>query len=267
MSQAGSRDNTARKRSTASSGNTGSGRKSAGGIARNRTSASGGKSSGQGAARNSKSSSGKGKSSAKGSNSRSSAAKRAANEKEEYEQLTIKDAYVKKKNSMIDELIVGVVLLFSIICFLGVIDKGGIVGKYLKYFLFGTFGIFGYVAPILILLATVVIVYIGKDIPVVKSLLGVLVFVNLLAIIQLAVHYDEKLHFYEYYKYCGENLNGGGFLGALILSMLAPLFGKTAAIIVAIIVIIICLVLITEKAIFRSISISSGKAAKKEVER
>ena len=189
MSQAGSRDNTARKRSTASSGNTGSGRKSAGGIARNRTSASGGKSSGQGAARNSKSSSGKGKSSAKGSNSKnvaaqsaaakSAAAKRAANEKEEYEQLTIKDAYVKKKNSMTDELIVGVVLLFSIICFLGVIDKGGIVGKYLKYFLFGTFGIFGYVAPILILLATVVIVYIGKDIPVVKSLLGVLVFVNL----------------------------------------------------------------------------------------
>ncbi len=277
MSQAGSRDNTARKRSTASSGNTGSGRKSAGGIARNRTSASGGKSSGQGAARNSKSSSGKGKSSAKGSNSKnvaaqsaaakSAAAKRAANEKEEYEQLTIKDAYVKKKNSMTDELIVGVVLLFSIICFLGVIDKGGIVGKYLKYFLFGTFGIFGYVAPILILLATVVIVYIGKDIPVVKSLLGVLVFVNLLAIIQLAVHYDEKLHFYEYYKYCGENLNGGGFLGALILSMLAPLFGKAAAIVVAIIVIIICLVLITEKAIFRSISISSGKAAKKEVER
>ena len=282
MSQAGSRDNTARKRSTASSGNPGSGRKSAGGIARNRTSASGGKSSGQGAARNSKSSSGKGKSSAKGSNSKSgaaqiaaaksasakiAAAKRAANEKEEYEQLTIKDAYVKKKNSMIDELIVGVVLLFSIICFLGVIDKGGIVGKYLKYFLFGTFGIFGYVAPILILLATVVIVYIGKDIPVVKSLLGVLVFVNLLAIIQLAVHYDEKLHFYEYYKYCGENLNGGGFLGALILSMLAPLFGKAAAIVVAIIVIIICLVLITEKAIFRSISISSGKAAKKEVER
>lgn len=267
MSQAGSRDNTARKRSTASSGNTGSGRKSAGGIARNRTSASGGKSSGQGAARNSKSSSGKGKSSAKGSNSKNAAAKRAANEKEEYEQLTIKDAYVKKKNSMIDELIVGVVLLFSIICFLGVIDKGGIVGKYLKYFLFGTFGIFGYVAPILILLATVVIVYIGKDIPVVKSLLGVLVFVNLLAIIQLAVHYDEKLHFYEYYKYCGEKLNGGGFLGALILSMLAPLFGKTAAIVVAIIVIIICLVLITEKAIFRSISISSGKAAKKEVER
>ncbi len=267
MSQAGSRDNTARKRSTASSGNTGSGRKSAGGIARNRTSASGGKSSGQGAARNSKSSSGKGKSSAKGSNSKIAAAKRAANEKEEYEQLTIKDAYVKKKNSMIDELIVGVVLLFSIICFLGVIDKGGIVGKYLKYFLFGTFGIFGYVAPILILLATVVIVYIGKDIPVVKSLLGVLVFVNLLAIIQLAVHYDEKLHFYEYYKYCGENLNGGGFLGALILSMLAPLFGKAAAIVVAIIVIIICLVLITEKAIFRSISISSGKAAKKEVER
>lgn len=263
MSQAGSRDNTARKRSTASSGNTGSGRKSAGGIARNRTSASGGKSSGQGAARNSKSSSGKGKSSAKGSNSKIA----AANEKEEYEQLTIKDAYVKKKNSMIDELIVGVVLLFSIICFLGVIDKGGIVGKYLKYFLFGTFGIFGYVAPILILLATVVIVYIGKDIPVVKSLLGVLVFVNLLAIIQLAVHYDEKLHFYEYYKYCGEKLNGGGFLGALILSMLAPLFGKTAAIVVAIIVIIICLVLITEKAIFRSISISSGKAAKKEVER
>ena len=267
MSQAGSRDNTARKRSTASSGNTGSGRKSAGGIARNRTSASGGKSSSQGAARNSKSSSGKGKSIAKGSNSKIAATKRAANEKEEYEQLTIKDAYVKKKNSMIDELIVGVVLLFSIICFLGVIDKGGIVGKYLKYFLFGTFGIFGYVAPILILLATVVIVYIGKDIPVVKSLLGVLVFVNLLAIIQLAVHYDEKLHFYEYYKYCGENLNGGGFLGALILSMLAPLFGKAAAIVVAIIVIIICLVLITEKAIFRSISISSGKAAKKEVER
>jgi len=268
MSQAGSRDNTARKRSTASGSNTGSGRKSAGGIARNRTSASGGKkSSGAGAPRSSKSSSSTKRSSSKGNAGKNSAARRAAIEKEEYEQLTIQNAYVKKKNSMTDELIVGVVLLFSIICFLGVIDKGGVVGKYLKFFLFGTFGIFGYVAPILILLATVVIVYIGKDIPVVKSLLGVLVFVNLLAIIQLAVHYDEKLHFYEYYKYCGENLNGGGFLGALILSMLAPLFGKTAAIVVAIIVIIICLVLITEKAIFRSISISSGKAAKKEVER
>ncbi len=175
----------------------------------------------------------------------------------------------KKRNtaggfSWKSEVFLFVVLAFCAVLFITNIGKGGAVGGGFSRFFFGLFGIISYIFPVALFLIVAFAVsnqmsgrkkrggYPGRA--AVKTLASVVCFVFICAIFHIIATGKASGDLIATFNNCADSKRGGGILGAFVASALIKAFGMAAAWIIIIIVLVLCVVLISERSLFKGIS-------------
>lgn len=135
------------------------------------------------------------------------------------------------------------------------------LGDYISKFLFGLFGVISYVLPIIVFLGVAFLLSnIKNRKAVVKFVAGVVLCILVSAMIQLIFYgYSDTLSAGDYYSICGDKKSGGGFVGALLVNMLASTVGLVGTYIILLLLIIITLVLMTERSFIGGVKKGSKK--------
>ena len=162
------------------------------------------------------------------------------------------------------EVLLFVVLAFSVVLFITNIGKGGVVGNAVSRFFFGMFGIMSYAFPFVLFLVTAFLIsnrnsgrsggsaYSGRVI--MKSLAGVLFFVFLCVFSHLVYMGEDMTGLISLYQECAGARAGGGLVGGVIGYGLVRAFGIWGTYVIDFAILILCIVLITEKSLFKGIS-------------
>ena len=138
----------------------------------------------------------------------------------------------KKKNTMEsaafqrDEIILWVVLAFSIILCLSNFGIGGSVGNKLSSVFFGLFGLVSYIFPIgLVLLTAFGLSNKGNKVAWLKVGASILFLMLLCLFMELTISGSAKDTAAAAFTYGKEHKSGGGFFGGLFTGILLPAFG------------------------------------------
>lgn len=167
----------------------------------------------------------------------------------------------ERRNSIKDEILAIIVLLFCVLLVLSYLGLCSKLGDVLNGIVFGLLGSFGYVFPFaFFLLSLFVIANRNHSSVALRLVFAFLMMVFISALIQTVVGgYTEELKLKDYFNnsmpdYIGLNPAYGGLLGGFICMILLPNVGKVASIIIIVAAIIIFFILMAGKAIFSSMA-------------
>lgn len=158
-------------------------------------------------------------------------------------------------NQLRDEIVFLIALACAIILLLSNFNMAGIVGRSIKWFMFGLFGIAAYIVPVIIAVS-IMFMLANKDIIGVMKIKAAMAY--LLSVIAAALWQrvtnvpDIKEPVGTYFTYCSEYKTGGGLFGGILCKMLNPL-GMAGSLVILIILAIICIIVITEKSFIKGI--------------
>lgn len=158
-------------------------------------------------------------------------------------------------NQLRDEIAFLIALACAIILLLSNFNMAGIVGRSIKWFMFGLFGIAAYIVPVIIAVS-IMFMLANKDIIGVMKIKAAMAYV--LSVIAAALWQrvtnvpDIKEPVGTYFTYCSEYKTGGGLFGGILCKMLNPL-GMAGSLVILIILAIICIIVITEKSFIKGI--------------
>lgn len=158
-------------------------------------------------------------------------------------------------NQLRDEIVFLIALACAIILLLSNFNMAGIVGRSIKWFMFGLFGIAAYIVPVIIAVS-IMFMLANKDIIGVMKIKAAMAYV--LSVIAAALWQrvtnvpDIKEPVGTYFTYCSEYTTGGGLFGGILCKMLNPL-GMAGSLVILIILAIICIIVITEKSFIKGI--------------
>lgn len=158
-------------------------------------------------------------------------------------------------NQLRDEIVFLIALACAIILMLSNFNMAGIVGRSIKWFMFGLFGIAAYIVPVIIAVS-IMFMLANKDIIGVMKIKAAMAYV--LSVIAAALWQrvtnvpDIKEPVGTYFTYCSEYKTGGGLFGGILCKMLNPL-GMAGSLVILIILAIICIIVITEKSFIKGI--------------
>ena len=158
-------------------------------------------------------------------------------------------------NQLRDEIVLLIALACTIILLLSNFNMAGIVGRSIKWFMFGLFGIAAYIVPVIIAVS-IMFMLANKDIIGVMKIKAAMAYV--LSVIAAALWQrvtnvpDIKEPVGTYFTYCSEYTTGGGLFGGILCKMLNPL-GMAGSLVILIILAIICIIVITEKSFIKGI--------------
>lgn len=158
-------------------------------------------------------------------------------------------------NQLRDEIVFLIALACAIILLLSNFNMAGIVGRSIKWFMFGLFGIAAYIVPVIIAVS-IMFMLANKDIIGVMKIKAAMAYV--LSVIAAALWQrvtnvpDIKEPVGTYFTYCSEYKTGGGLFGGILCEMLNPL-GMAGSLVILIILAIICIIVITEKSFIKGI--------------
>lgn len=158
-------------------------------------------------------------------------------------------------NQLRDEIVFLIALACAIILLLSNFNMAGIVGRSIKWFMFGLFGIAAYIVPVIIAVS-IMFMLANKDIIGVMKIKAAMAYV--LSVIAAALWQrvtnvpDIKEPVGTYFTYCSEYKTGGGLFGGILCKMLNPL-GMAGSLVILIIIAIICIIVITEKSFIKGI--------------
>lgn len=158
--------------------------------------------------------------------------------------------YQKENETIRDEVVLIVTALTSLLLLLSNFDLCGPVGKKIKYFFFGMLGHFTYVFPFaLFFFIAFAISNRGSAIAKRKIVGSIVLIFALTSLIQMIEGYKEGTKFFDYFIQSANNFNGGGLIGGTLVSILCPLFGTIASVIILIVILLLCFIFITGKAL------------------
>lgn len=158
-------------------------------------------------------------------------------------------------NQLRDEIVFLIALACTIILLLSNFNMAGIVGRSIKWFMFGLFGIAAYIVPVIIAVS-IMFMLANRDIIGVMKIKAAMAYV--LSVIAAALWQrvtnvpDIKEPVGTYFTYCSEYKTGGGLFGGILCKMLNPL-GMAGSLVILIILAIICIIVITEKSFIKGI--------------
>ncbi len=210
----------------------------------------------------------------KSSSSRSSSKKSSGSSKKKSSNK--KSSKSKSKTSRFPwelEVLLFAVLAFCVVLFIANFGKGGAVGGALSHFFFGLFGVMEYVFPVALFVFAVYVLahnmrgkkskYHYRGRAVVKSLAGVVCFVFLCALCHTLYHgvASGGYTMMDAFHSCADARVGGGMVGDALSSVMVRGIGLVATYVVLIIVMVLCVVLISERSLFRGVSRRIGDAS------
>ncbi len=171
------------------------------------------------------------------------------------------------------EVLLFVVLAFCVVLFIANFGKGGAVGGALSHFFFGLFGVMEYVFPVALFVFAVYVLahnmrgkqskYHYRGRAVVKSLAGIVCFVFLCAFCHTLYHgvASGGYTMMDAFRSCADARVGGGMVGDALSAVMVRGIGLVATYVVLIIVMVLCVVLISERSLFRGVSRRIGDAS------
>ncbi|ABX43117.1 FtsK/SpoIIIE family DNA translocase [Lachnoclostridium phytofermentans] len=158
--------------------------------------------------------------------------------------------YLAENESIRDEVILIVTALTSFLLLLSNFDLCGPVGKQIKTFFFGLLGHFTYLFPFALFFFIAFAVSNRGSVIARRKIIGSIVLIfTLTSLIQLLEGYNGEMKYFDYYLQSAKNSNGGGLIGGTLVSILCPLFGTIASVIILIVMLLLCFIFITGKAL------------------
>lgn len=172
---------------------------------------------------------------------------------------------------ILDEIVLWIVIAVAILLLLSNLGLGGYLGGKVSTFLFGSFGFFNYILPVVLFLVTAFFISNkGNKVAWIKTAAMVLFFICLCSAVELLCNqYQPDWRMMDYYQF-GTRKLGGGVVGSLLCRAFCPAFGLAGAYVLLGVIMIICLVLITERSLFKGMEKGGKKvyhSAKKDMER
>ncbi|MDD3414025.1 MAG: DNA translocase FtsK [Lachnospiraceae bacterium] len=166
----------------------------------------------------------------------------------------------KNNNGLYDEVILLLLMAFSILLLLSNFHLVGAFGEVVSGILFGVFGFMGFFAPVLLFLgACFVIANRGNDIARIKIISIIVLFILLCIFSQMVCLKNYTASNLNYYQYSYEFHKGGGFLGGTLAGLLYNALGSIGTYLLLIVLGIICVVFITEKSFLGGVKKGSEK--------
>lgn len=174
----------------------------------------------------------------------------------------------RKSRSSIDfpwktELLLFLILAFCVVLFVSNIGKGGVVGDTLSRFFFGIFGFLSYPFPVILFFIAAFLISnrvssSGRNVlsarAVMKLAAAIGFFLFICVFAQLVTKEGQIIPLRNAFADCAAHRNGGGIAGALIGNALIRGFGLVLTYVIDFIVLVFCVVLLTEKSLFKGVS-------------
>lgn len=177
-----------------------------------------------------------------------------------------------KTNYKLD-IIMAVLIGFSIFIFIGNMEIGGIIGNFISNLLFGIFGIINYILPIVIILSAV-FYFINKEKndTKIKLILFFVLFILLSMLVELILHNNELIGPINAYRIGFSKHIGGGFIGGALVEAFVSLMGLLGAYLLCLILMLITLIFAFSFSPFNMIknmilSIKKNREIKKQKEK
>ncbi len=192
----------------------------------------------------------------KGGAANGTSAKAARSDSGRVTPVPVQEPERESENPMImREAVLWLVLAVCILIFISYLGIGGYVGNVISDVSFGVFGITAYLFPFLLFIAAAFLISNrGSRVAGVKFLSSLGLFVCICGFATLFTKdYQEIKDIVEIYEHSASYKNGGGVIGGLFCGLFRPAFGAVGTGIVLLILSIICLVLITQKSLMRSV--------------
>lgn len=163
------------------------------------------------------------------------------------------------------------VLAFSLILFISNFGIAGKAGNFISNIFFGLFGMIAYIFPIILFAGTAfMIANRNNTIAVIKITASVFFVIFTCMFLELIGGDGMAKSPFDSYAWAVEHRYGGGITGGLLVFVIRSTLGTISAYIIDIIVLIICMILITERSLWKRIQ-SGGKkvyvSARKETAR
>ncbi len=157
------------------------------------------------------------------------------------------------------EVILWAVLALSIILFISNFGIAGTAGNFISSVFFGLFGLTAYIFPILLFAGTAFMIA-NKDnaIAVIKAAASIALFVFVCMFMELIGGDHQAKTPLDSYLYSIDHKFGGGLVGGILTWLIRPNLGVISAYVIDLIMMIICLVLITQRSIWKHVQ-SGGK--------
>lgn len=172
---------------------------------------------------------------------------------------TVHKATNEKKAIYRDEIILMVTLVVSLLLILSNFNLSGIVGKIIKEFTFGMIGFLAYLMPFFLFFGVAFGIANRNN----KTAMFKIANVSVLGLVLSAfIHlitlgYSKETSLVTIYNTSAEHKNGGGILGGILLKILYPLFDKVGTYIILLALIGVFSMLLTGKALFRTLGAKS----------
>ncbi|MBO5197041.1 MAG: DNA translocase FtsK 4TM domain-containing protein [Lachnospiraceae bacterium] len=169
---------------------------------------------------------------------------------------------------MNNEIILMVVLVFSILLLLSNFNLVGAFGRFISKVMYGLFGLPAFLFPFVLFLGTAFILSNkGSKRASRKTFGAAALWISITALIQLfGRSFDAEMGFLDYYKASAENKTGGGLLGGIVCKLFCPLFGTVGTYVILFALIILCLMFLTGKALFAYITSLSEEGLQRRKE-
>ena len=158
------------------------------------------------------------------------------------------------------EVILWAVLALSIILFISNFGIAGAAGNFISSIFFGLFGLTAYIFPVLLFAGTAfVIANQDNTVAMVKAAaaVGFLVFVCMF--LELVSGSGKSQTPLDAYLWSAEHKFGGGLCGGILTWLIRPHLGTISAYVIDVVMLIICLVLITQRSLWKPIQSGSRK--------
>lgn len=157
------------------------------------------------------------------------------------------------------EVILWAVLALSIILFISNFGIAGIVGDFISSILFGLFGFSAYIFPVLLFAGTAFIISnMENRIAMVKAAAAAVFFLFACMFLELVGGDSQAKTPFDSYLWAASNKFGGGLIGGLLTWLIRPHLGTISAYIIDIAMLIICMVLITQRSLWKHVQ-SGGR--------
>ncbi len=162
------------------------------------------------------------------------------------------------------EVLLFVVLAFCVVLFIANFGRAGTIGAALAVFFFGLFGVMSYVFPAALFLLAAFLVsnrsegrrskyhYPGRT--VIKTLAGIFCFLFVCVLCSAVYFGSDSYRAVDFYRICSAEKAGGGAAGGFICSAMIRGIGFIPTMIITFIILVLCVVLISERALFGGVS-------------
>ena len=158
-----------------------------------------------------------------------------------------------------NEVILWIVLAFSIILFISNFGIAGKLGNLISSLFFGLFGLVAYIFPVLLFAGIAFMISNRNNAVAVVKIIAAVVFVIFICFFLELIGGDAAAENpLDSFRWAATRKMGGGFLGGFLVWLIKPNLGVVSAFVIDFVVLIICLILITERSLWRHIE-SGGK--------